>query len=62
MGNKKKLLFIVPSMVGGGVERCLLNLINALDHNQYKIDILAIKSGGDLINQIPTDVGYRYTW
>lgn len=39
MGNKKKLLFIVPSMVGGGVERCLLNLINALDHNQYKIDI-----------------------
>lgn len=62
MGNKKKLLFIVPSMVGGGVERCLLNLINALDHNRYKIDILAIKSGGDLINQIPTDVGYRYTW
>lgn len=62
MDNKKKLLFIVPSMVGGGVERCLLNLINALDHNQYAIDILAIKSGGDLVSQIPKDVGYRYTW
>lgn len=62
MDNKKKLLFIVPSMVGGGVERCLLNLINALDHNRYEIDILAIKSGGDLVSQIPKDVGYRYTW
>lgn len=62
MQDKKRLLFIVPSMVGGGVERCLLNLINELDKNKYVIDILAIKSGGDLIYQIPEDVGYKYTW
>lgn len=62
MQDKKRLLFIVPSMVGGGVERCMLNLINELDKEKYAIDILAIRSGGDLISQIPKDVGYRYTW
>ncbi len=49
-------------MVGGGVERCLLNLINAIGKERYNIDILAIKSGGDLIKNIPDWVGYRYIW
>ena len=60
--NKKRILFIVPSMVGGGVERCLLNMINAMDPQKYEVDIVAIKSGGDLVRQIPGWVTYRYIW
>lgn len=60
--NKKRILFIVPSMVGGGVERCLLNMINAMDPQKYEVDIVAIKSGGDLVKEIPGWVTYRYIW
>ena len=58
----KKLLFIVPSMVGGGVERCLLNILNSLDLSKYQVTVLAIRSGGELAKEIPQGIVYRYCW
>lgn len=58
----KKILFIVPSMAGGGVERCMLNILNRIDLQKYKITVLAIMAGGELEKSIPTGVEYRYCW
>lgn len=58
----KKILFIVPSMAGGGVERCMLNILNRMDLQKYKITILAIMSGGELEESIPSGIDYRYCW
>lgn len=58
----QKILFIVPSMAGGGVERCMLNILNRIDLQKYKITILAIMAGGELEQSIPTGVEYRYCW
>ena len=58
----KKILFIVPSMVGGGVERCMLNILHCLDQSKYDITVLAIMSGGELIDALPAGVHYRYCW
>ena len=34
----KKLLFFINSLGGGGAEKVLVDLVNSLDHNKYKID------------------------
>jgi glycosyltransferase involved in cell wall biosynthesis len=49
-------------MAGGGVERCLLNILNRIDLQKYKITVLAIMSGGELENSIPKGIEYRYCW
>ncbi len=39
--NKKKLLFIIWSFsYGGGAEKILANIVNNIDSNKYKIDII----------------------
>lgn len=58
----KKVLFIVPSMAGGGVERCMLNILNRMDLDKYKVTVLAIMSGGELEKEIPKGITYRYCW
>ena len=42
MHQKKKILFIIAGLVGGGAENALVNLLNALDKNNYEIDLLVI--------------------
>lgn len=58
----KKILFIVPSLIGGGVERCLLNILNKIDLEKYEVTVLAIMSGGELVDAIPRGIKYRYCW
>ena len=38
-----KLLFIVNSLAPGGVENVLINLVNSLDRDKYKIDVLTME-------------------
>lgn len=40
--DKKRILFIITGLIGGGAEKALLNLLQALDKNQYEIDVLVI--------------------
>ena len=52
----KKILFVIPSMRIGGAEKSLDNLLNLIDLNEYDIDLLMFKPGGELLQQIPSGI------
>lgn len=55
---KRKILFIIPSLVGGGAERTLINLLKMIDYNLYEVDLVSILNKGQLISQIPSEVRF----
>ena len=38
----KRILFVIPTLGGGGAERVLTNIINHLDRNKYRIELLLV--------------------
>src|SRR5690554_3476780 len=58
--EKKKLLFIMPSMIGGGAERVLINLMNFLDYNVYSVDLIVVVSKGELWDSVPKEVNKKH--
>jgi len=53
---KKKLLFLIPSLVGGGAERTLINLLQKIDFQIYDVDLAVVSFNGFYINQVPEKV------
>lgn len=54
--TRKKILFLIPSLVGGGAERTLINLLQKIDYSIYDIDLAVVSCNGIYINQIPKEV------
>lgn len=52
----KRILFVMPSLDSGGAEKSLVNLLNIIDLNKYKIDLLLLKKEGLFLKQIPKDI------
>lgn len=52
MLKRKKILFIITGLVGGGAEKALVNLLSVLDKNRYEIDLLIIFADKVGINQL----------
>lgn len=50
---KKSLLFVIDSLSIGGAEKSLISLLNLINTNKYDIDLLLVKSGGDLEKHLP---------
>lgn len=50
----KKIVFIVPHMLCGGVEKSLLSLINEIDKDKFSISVLMLKEEGDFVSLIPS--------
>lgn len=42
MTSKKKILFIITGLVGGGAEKALVNLLVALDKTRYEVELLLV--------------------
>lgn len=38
----KSILFVIPTLGGGGAEKVLVNLVNHLDRSKYKIEIITL--------------------
>lgn len=49
---KKNILFVCYGLGVGGIEKCLINLINKLDKGKYSIDVLPLNPEYDLKSQI----------
>jgi len=57
MGNyRKRILFILPSLGGGGAEKGTLNIIRSLDRKKYAPILFLLKKDGILWDEIPADV------
>ena len=52
----KKILFVINTMGYGGAERALLNLISALEKEQYEISMFVLTGQGELARQLPKHV------
>lgn len=53
--QKKRILFLIDSMYGGGAERQTVELIQAL-HPRYEIALSLLNEQGPLLDEVPRDV------
>lgn len=53
---KKKVLFTTYDLSIGGVESCLVNLVNNFDYSMYDVTILLQDKRGDLLNNVNKEV------
>lgn len=65
MDKKKSVLFVCYGLGIGGIEKCMVNLINALPEERYDIDLLVMEQIYDMKPQIRRRVNFldafRYT-
>jgi len=54
--SRKRLLFIMQSLQGGGAERVTLDLIKNLDKEIFETSILVVNYFGDLIQSLPKNI------
>ena len=54
--QKKKILFILPSLFGGGAERVVLTLLHNLDRNRFIPMLALVKREGKYLKDVPEDV------
>ncbi|MGE6487390.1 glycosyltransferase [Paenisporosarcina sp. NPDC076898] len=54
--SKKNLLFILPSLQGGGAEKVTLNIIKDLDKEKFNITLLLIKKEGVYWDLVPDHI------
>lgn len=56
----KKVLFVIPTLVGGGAERVLVNLLNNLDKRKYDITLFTLFDTGVNKKYLNEDITYKY--
>jgi len=56
MDVRKKILFIVPSMRGGGSERVISIIVNHLNRDKFDITLALLKKEGKYLNELPNDI------
>lgn len=56
MIKRKKILFTLPNLLGGGAERVMVNIINQLDNKYFDITLLLINRRGALNTSIVNKV------
>ena len=53
---KKKIIFYLPNLSGGGAERVTINILNQLNHQKYEIHLVLGVLDGDAISILPKDI------
>jgi len=53
---KKKIIFYLPNLCGGGAERVTINILNQLNRQKYEIHLVLGVLDGDAISIIPKDI------
>lgn len=60
-GQSRSILFIIPSLEGGGAERVFINLLNQLKaHTQFRITVCCVLKKGVYVNAIPDGIEVKY--
>lgn len=52
----KKILFCSNSLIIGGIEKSLINLLKQIDYKKYKVDLMLETKSGELLEQVPKNV------
>lgn len=59
---KKKLLFFITSLAGGGAERVLVNMVNHLSKEKYDITVQTLFDVGINKQYLDPDIEYKYVY
>lgn len=54
--RKNSVLFLIPTLTGGGAERVLINLLNRIDTQRFRIDLVVVMNKGDFWQEIPAGI------
>jgi glycosyltransferase involved in cell wall biosynthesis len=54
--KKRRVVFIMPNLVGGGAERILINVVTALDRAKFEPVLFLQKRMGPFLDHVPPDV------
>lgn len=57
---KKKILFLIPTLMHGGAEKVLVNLVNNLDQEKYDITLFSIFDEGINKDFLSKHINYQY--
>ncbi len=57
--NRKKLLFLIHDLGGGGAEKVLVNLVNHMNENRYDITVLSIFDVGENRRDLADHIHYQ---
>ncbi|TNI83723.1 glycosyltransferase [Aeromonas sobria] len=57
---KKKVLFIMETLGGGGAEKVLIETLKRLDFSKYAITLLLLKREGVYLSQVPKNVTVKF--
>ena len=53
---KKKILFFLPSMFGGGAERVVLTILKDIDRQNFDPSLVLLKKEGRYLDDVPKDI------
>jgi glycosyltransferase involved in cell wall biosynthesis len=56
MQNKTKVLFLIPSLAGGGAERTLINILKNIDYLLFDVHLVVVDYNGIYCKQVPKQV------
>lgn len=63
--KKKKLLFIIESLICAGAEKSLISFLSTLDYSKYEVDLQLFSYGGEFEQFLPKEVNllppFEYT-
>lgn len=57
---RKKILFLIESLSGGGAEKILTIILNNINTNKFDVTLCCIVNIGQFLNDIPSNVAYQY--
>lgn len=60
--EKKKILFVIDSLRGGGAEKVLTDIVKYLDKNRFEITVMTVFDGGKYVNEIKKYAAYSYVF
>ena len=54
--KRKRVLFLVPSLIAGGAQRVFATLLRHLDRNQFEIHLAMLEAKGEYLSDLPEDI------
>lgn len=58
----RKIMFMIPTLMGGGAEKVLINLINSLDTKKYDITVFSLIDKGINKKFLKKEISYKYAF
>jgi len=54
--SKRKVLFILNNLAGGGAETVVVNLLNNLDRERFQLGLFLLKNEGVYFDRLASDI------